>query len=145
MSREETFEEFPRDRMTLRKRLWEMVRELGSELRSEEDPDYRYARAVRLRLRYPDFETLSRSRVLDQPTRIDEEIYAALEPLLDEAWIVSKPVRLLGAGLVLGDGSRQFGLFEEVGGDLRKEKLAELKDALRTRFGDQAMKSGRDF
>lgn len=145
MSREETFGDYPRDRMALRKHLWEMVSEVGAELRAEEDPELRYARAVRLRLRYPDFETLSRSRVLGKPTRLDEEIYAALEPLLDETWTVGRPVRLLGAGIVLGNGARQLGLFEEIGGDERKEKLADLKDELKHRFGDKAIKTGRDF
>lgn len=145
MSREETFGEYPRDRMALRKLLWEMVSEVAAELRAEEDTEFRYARAVRLRLRYPDFETLSRSRVLDRPTRLTEEIYAALEPLLDEAWTVGRPVRLLGAGVVLGSGARQLGLFEEVGGDEKKEKLADLKDRLKNRFGDHAIKTGRDF
>lgn len=145
MSREETFGEYPRDRVALRKHLWEMVTEVGAELRAEEDPDYRYARAVRLRLRYPDFETLSRSRVLEKPTRLDEEIYAALEPMLDEAWTVGRPVRLLGAGVVLGNGARQLGLFEAPGVETKKEKIADLKDALKNRFGENALKTGRDF
>jgi len=54
-------------------------------------------------------------------------------------------VRLLGAGVVLGSGARQLGLFEEVGGDEKKEKLADLKDRLKNRFGDHAIKTGRDF
>lgn len=145
MSREETFGEYPKDRMALRKHLWEMVRDVGAELRSEDDADYRYAHAVRLKLRYPNFETLSRSRVLERPTRVDEEIYAALEPLLDDAWTAGKSVRLLGAGVVLGDGARQLGLFEAPGGETKKEKLADLKDTLRHRFGDRAIKTGRDF
>ncbi len=145
MSREETFGDYPRDRMALRKHLWEMVGDVTAELRAEEDPDYRYARAVRLRLRYADFETLSRSRVLAKPTRIQEEIYVALEPLLDDAWTIGRPVRLLGAGVVLGNGERQLGLFEEVGGEEKKEKIAELKDTLKSKFGDKAIKTGRDF
>jgi DNA polymerase-4 len=145
MSREETFGDYPRDRMALRKLLWGMVAEVGAELRAEEDPEFRYARAVRLRLRYPDFETLSRSRVLEKPTRLDEDLYAALEPLLDDAWTVGRPVRLLGAGIVLGNGARQLGLFETVGGEEKKEKLADLKDSLKHKFGDNAIKTGRDF
>lgn len=145
MSREETFSDYPRDRIALRKHLWELISDVAEELRQEDDPEYRYARAVRLRLRYPDFETLSRSRVLEKPTRVTEELYAALEPLLDDAWAVGRPVRLLGAGILLGNGARQLGLFEEVGGDEKKEKLADLKDRLKTRFGGNAIKTGRDF
>jgi DNA polymerase-4 len=145
MSREQTYSDYLKDRMRIRKELWEMVSEIAAELRSEEDPDYRYAHAVRLKLRYPDFETLSRSRVLSKPTRLEDEIYAALEPLVDDAWIIGKPVRLLGAGIVLGNGARQLGLFEPVGDEQKKEKLADLRDTLRNKFGQQALKTGRDF
>jgi DNA polymerase-4 len=147
MSREETFssKDYPRDRVRLRKELWTMVREIAAELRSEEDPELRYAQAVRLKLRYPDFETLTRSRVLEKPTRLEEEIFAALEPLVDSAWTPGKPVRLLGAGVVLGNGARQLGLFEPVQTEVKKEKLAELKDSLRAKFGEDALKTGRDF
>ncbi len=145
MSREQTYSDYLKDRMRIRKELWEMVSEIAAELRSEEDPDYRYAHAVRLKLRYPDFETLCRSRVLTKPTRLEEEIYAALEPLVEDAWVVGKPVRLLGAGIVLGNGARQLGLFEPVGDEQKKEKLADLRDTLRNKFGNQALKTGRDF
>jgi DNA polymerase-4 len=147
MSREETYssKDYPRDRVRLRKELWTMVREIAAELRAEEDPELRYAQAVRLKLRYPDFETLTRSKVLDKPTRLEEEIFTALEPLLDSAWSVGKPVRLLGAGVVLGNGVRQLGLFESVQTEVKKEKLAELKDSLRAKFGEDAVKTGRDF
>jgi len=145
MSRERTFSEHVKDRVTLKKELWSMVAEIGAELRSEEDPALRYAMGVRLKLRYPDFETLSRSRVLQKPTRVDEELYETIEKLLEEAWSTGKPVRLLGAGVVLGDGVRQLGLFEPVGDEQKKEKLAELKDTLREKFGEKAIKTGRDF
>jgi DNA polymerase-4 len=145
MSREETYFEYLKDRVALRKALWGMVSEIGEELRAEEDPELRYAHAVRLKLRYPDFETLSRSHVLEKPTRLDDEIFRELEPLLDRAWTAGKPVRLLGAGIVLGNGARQLGLFENLAGEAKKEKIAELKDALRAKFGEDALKTGRDF
>lgn len=145
MSRERTFSEFLKDRVSLKKELWSMVAEIGAELRSEEDPALKYAQAVRLKLRYPDFETLSRSRVLQKPTRVDEELYAEIEKLLEEAWTSGKSVRLLGAGVLLGDGARQLGLFEPAYDEQKKEKLADLKDALRGKFGEKAIKTGRDF
>src|SRR5690606_16628415 len=127
MSREETYDpkNYPRDRVRLRKELWSLVSEFCAELRAEEDPELRYAHAVRLKLRYPNFETTTRSRVLEKPTRLEDEIFRALEPLLDSAWTPGKPVRLLGAGIVLGNGSRQLGLFEPIGEEMKKEKLAD--------------------
>ncbi len=145
MSRERTFPEFIKDRVGLKKELWSMVAEIGEELRSEEDPALRYAHSVRLKLRYPDFTTISRSHVLGKPTRIDEELYMETEKLFENAWSGGREVRLLGAGVVLGDGSRQLGLFEPVYDEQKKEKLADLKDKLRGKFGENAAKTGRDF
>lgn len=145
MSREDTFSQYPKDRGILRKRLWEMVGEIGTELRAEEDPACAYAHTVRLKLRYPNFETITRSRALLKPTRIDEELFEAVVKLFDENWNPGESVRLIGAGIVLGDGARQLGLFESMEGEQKKEKLAELKDSLRLRFGETALKTGRDF
>lgn len=145
VSREDTFSQYPKDRAILRKRLWEMVGEIGAELRAEEDPALGYAHTVRLKLRYPNFETITRSRALAKPTRIDEELFDAVAKLFDENWNPGEPVRLIGAGIVLGDGTRQFGLFESMEGEQKKEKLAELKDTLRSKFGGGALKTGRDF
>ncbi|MBC7385248.1 MAG: DNA polymerase IV [Cryobacterium sp.] len=145
MSRERTFSEFPKDRMTLKKELWTLVSEIGAELREEEDPALKYAQTVRLKLRNPKFETISRSRVLSKPTKITEEIFDAVLALFEENWMPGSAVRLLGAGIVLGDGARQLGLFEPVAEEQKKEKLEELKDTLRAKFGDSALKTGRDF
>jgi DNA polymerase-4 len=145
MSREDTFAQFPKDRETLKKKLWELVVEIGAELRAEEESSHRYAHVVRLKLRDPKFETLSRSRTLDKPTRIDEEIYHAVSSLFDQTWNPGQSVRLIGAGIVLGDGVRQYGLFESPQREEKKERLEELKDALRAKYGDDALKTGRDF
>lgn len=143
MSRETTFSEDIRDFVSLKKVLWELVSEVGEELRSEEDPKIRYAHTVKLKLRYPDFTTLSRSRVLGRPTRVDSEIFEALVPLVRDAWDGKTGVRLIGAGVELGDGRHQMDLFRPV--DPRAEVLDEIRDEIRSRFGKKAMKTGRDF
>ncbi len=143
MSRETTFSKDIRDLVELKKLLWELVSEVGEELRQEEDPNVRYAHTVKLKLRYPDFTTLSRSRVLAQPTRVDSEIYKALEPLILDAWDGKTGVRLLGAGVELGDGRHQMDLFKPI--DQRAEVLDEIRDQVREKFGKKAMKTGRDF
>lgn len=143
MSRETTFGEDIRDLVKMKKIIWELVTEIGEELRTEEDPRHRYASTVKFKLRYPDFTTLSRSRVLSRPTRVDAEIYQAIEPLILDAWDGKTGVRLLGAGVELGDGRHQMDLFKPI--DTRIEKLDELKDLVREKFGKKAMKTGRDF
>jgi hypothetical protein len=83
--------------------------------------------------------------VLDKPTQVDQEIYAAVERLFDENWVVGTPVRLVGSACVLGDGVRQLGLFEDAEAERKREGLDRLKDQLRARFGSQAIGTGRDF
>jgi DNA polymerase-4 len=140
-SREMTFERDLGDEDELKRRLWEISAELGRALRADGD----YARGVRLKLRYPPFETVLRSRVLSEPTQLDEALYAAIVGLFDEHWERGRPLRLLGAGCVLGDGRRQLGLFEDHEGARRRERLARLKDELRDRFGEKVIVTGRDL
>ena len=60
-------------------------------------------------------------------------------------WDRSRPLRLLGVGCVIGDGETQLGLFEDVSGEARREKLDQLKDALNKRFGEGALVTGHDL
>jgi DNA polymerase-4 len=68
------------------------------------------ARTVVLKLRYSNFETITRSHTQDPPTRSGEEIAARALSLLDKTEAASRPVRLLGVSL--------HGLSEEEGTSL---------------------------
>ena len=146
MSREQTFEDDIYDQKSLKHELWKMCAELGASIRSSEYFDGQdHARTVRLKLRYPPFETITRSRVLTAPARLDSEIYDAVEELFDESWDVARPLRLIGAGVVLGDGVHQLGLFDDREDYSKREKMDALKDQMRDKFGAGALKTGRDF
>ncbi len=142
-SREMTFEEDLDDPEALKAHLWSMVCELGSSLRSEDV----YSRAIRLKLRYPPFETVTRSRVLEKPVRTDRALYDAAERLFLEHWRAGglRPLRLLGVGCVIGDGAHQTELFDSPERELRGEALDRIKDELRRRFGEKALGTGRDL
>lgn len=142
ISREETFEKDVADREALLGTLWEMARDLGQDLRKEEV----FARAVRLKLRYPGFITVTRSRVLKTPAQTDQGLYEALETLFLENWTSGTALRLLGAGCVLGEGSYQLGLFDQPPqAQVQREELDRLKDELQKRFGERALQTGRDL
>lgn len=142
ISREMTFDRDVSQVEALRARLWEMSADVAATLRSEG----LYARTVRLKVRYPPFETLSRSQALAAPVRSGDELYAAALALFERTWDRGRPVRLLGVGAVPGQGTRQFDLFGEPPARAeKKERLDALKDSVRKRFGDRALVTGRDL
>lgn len=136
ISRERTFSEDIDDLLTLQTYLREMTAELGRELRESNE----YARAIRLKLRYPPFDTVTRSRVLKSPTQGDQKLLEAALTLFDDNWEDRAPLRLIGVGCVLGDGVTQLNLFENVKNDEKTSKVDHLKDQLTRRFGPQVLK-----
>jgi DNA polymerase-4 len=140
-SRERTFRENVGDREVLRAKLWELCQDLGAQLRQDGD----WARSIRLKLRYADFETPVRSRTCEHPLCTDEDLFRVVVELLDRHWDSNRPLRLIGIGAVLGDEGtgprRQWGLFENPRQELKREGLAKLRDRLREKFGDDIIKS----
>ena len=76
------------------------------------------ARTITVKVRYPDFTTLTRSRSLDSPTASADLIAAVAMELLRSTEAETQSVRLLGitgSGLSSGDdGPEQLGLFQGV-------------------------------
>jgi len=142
-SRETTFLEDVRDPVTIQKTLWELAADLGSSLRSEEEEAVSFAHGIRLKLRTPDFKTISRQRVCAQPTRLDRKIFDEAVSLFLDAWDAKTPIRLIGIGIILGDGNYQPGLFETP--QAQDEKMDRMKDEMRKKFGKNAFLTGRDF
>ncbi len=144
MSREETFDRNIFDESVVKKVLWQMCSDLGASVRAAPEGED-YARAVRLKIRYAPFETVTRSRVLKSPARRDAEIYEAVEKLFLENWNSDKPLRLIGAGVVLGDGKYQLSLFDQPLHAEKLENLDQLKDEIKRKFGESIIKTGRDL
>ena len=57
--------------------LWELVEEVGGRLRR----DKYFARCLTVKIRYSNFQTITRSRTLTSPTCFDKEIFQVVQRL----------------------------------------------------------------
>jgi len=139
ISRETTFEKDTRDRSLLETVLWTQSEKIGAELRKMN----KKAKCVTLKLRYADFNTVTRSHTLAEGIDTDRLIFETGIKLLDRVLTTEKKaVRLIGLGISkLIEASRQAPLFNAA--KARTEALNRAVDQIRDRFGFEAIQSGR--
>jgi DNA polymerase-4 len=94
VSHERTFSHDVRDPAELKRQLWKMSQGVARRL----EKGGLAAGTVAIKLRYADFETLTRQMTLDVPTTEEETIYRAALVLLERTWQPRRAVRLLGVG-----------------------------------------------
>ena len=94
VSRETTFIQDLRELEALKKELWRLSQSVARRLERAGVA----AGTITIKLRYDDFETLTRQMSLGVPTEDDVRIYRAALVLLNQAWECGRPVRLLGVG-----------------------------------------------
>lgn len=135
MSNETTFARDISDEEKLEQTLRSLSDEVGRRLRDDGVAGW----TVRIKLRWPDFKTLTRQTRLTQPTDQDGEIYLAALALFKNTWSQGRAVRLLGIGVSeLGPKMRQLGLFEHSWE--HDEKLLEAIDTIRAKYGPEAVR-----
>lgn len=135
ISSEHTYPKDVSDETQLHRTLLIMSEELGGRLRHEGLA----GTTVRIKVRWPDFNTITRQIRLDQPTDQDEEIYQTSLQLFQAVWKKGKKVRLLGIGVSdLGSPMRQLHLFDRSWEE--ESRLLEAIDAIRDRFGRDALR-----
>lgn len=139
ISQEITFARDVSDDKMLEHTLKELCAEVGRSLRRE-----RLAgTTVKLKLRWPDFTTLTRQATLPTPTDLDDEIYATALDLLRKIRASGQPVRLVGVGLSgLGQPIRQMPLWGQAGNE-KARKLHKVLDELQEKYGEKVVKKGR--
>src|SRR5262249_35797488 len=98
-----------------------------------------WARTLELKLRYSDFTTITRARSLDEPTQLDNEIYAGVRQLFRENWKQGRTIRLLGVGtsnFSAASGPGQMDLLDGRSQHQRWEQALGAADKLRDKFGE---------
>lgn len=135
MSSERTFREDISSGTELRRKLLNMSEELGSRLRKEGIA----GSTVRIKIRWPDFKTITRQVRLSQPTNQDQEIFKNAVDLLQSAWKDGQKVRLLGIGIAdLRIQVRQLALFDKSWEE--DVRLLEAIDRIRGKYGRHALR-----
>jgi DNA polymerase-4 len=104
----------------------------------------RLAGAVRIEITYADHVSASRQARLSQPGDLDGPLFEAARRLLESAWTRRTRLRYLGLSLKeLIAAPRQLRLFPEAEAELKERALVSALDALRSRFGEKAVRHGR--
>ena len=100
------------------------------------------SRTLTLTIRYAGFETHTRSKTLQDPVRLDNDIFAVFLDLFREHRDTKRKVRLLGVALSgLSHGAEQLDLLE-AGHREKLEKLTKATDRLRDKFGFGSVQFG---
>ncbi|MBC7223481.1 MAG: DNA polymerase IV [Anaerolineae bacterium] len=134
VSREVTFAQDVPDAEEIRATLFALSERVAEDLRRHGLE----GRTVTLKLRYPDFATLTRRRTLPHPTVLGQAIFRAAWDLFLDVWD-RRPVRLVGVGVAnLRPEGRQLSFLP--GPEDRLRRLAEVMDHLRERYGEHALR-----
>ncbi len=143
VSQETTFERDVTDGEALRRTLRQQANDVSRVLKTKGLA----GATVKLKLRWPDFTTITRQVTLPAPTNDGPAIAAAALQLFDREWSGRgdpKAVRLIGVGV---SGFRadlgQRTLFDQP--NEREERLDAAMQALRARFGPGAIRRASDL
>ena len=138
ISQEITFSRDVRDDKLLQKTLIEMSAEVAKQLRKNNLA----GRTIKLKIRWPDFTTLTRQTTLNNPTDQEGEIEQAALNLLKAVRKPNQAVRLIGVGVSgLGAPVRQLGLWDT--DNERARKVQEVLDTLQAKYGKNLIKRGK--
>lgn len=150
LSHETTFARDVTDREALRRTVSQLADEVGARARREGFA----GRTVQVKVRYPDFRTITRSRTLPEPTQGTDEIFETAWALIEAHVPRRAAVRLVGVALQHDGPERpaQRLLFEDgpagpaaapTPGD--PARLDRAIDAIRARLGHEAIRRARDL
>ncbi|MGH3980511.1 MAG: DNA polymerase IV, partial [Pseudonocardiaceae bacterium] len=135
---EETFDVDIADRAVLHRELLRLAERTTATLRRRG----LRGRTIALKVRYPDFTTISRSRTLGQPTDTGRTVFGVAVELLEAHLPAQARVRLIGVRveqLLAGPATEQLTLDDPGPGWSDAERAA---DAARARFGSTAVRPG---
>jgi len=137
VSQEVTFSVDVRDDKVLEKRIREQAARVASQLRKQELA----GSTIKLKIRWPDFTTLTRQTTLGHRTDQEDEIAKTALKLMEGVRKPNQAVRLIGVGVSgLGQPIRQLGLWDT--DNEKSRKLQEALDVLRGKYGKDVIHKG---
>ena len=139
ISKQITFAKDTLDHYSLEANLRWVCQEIGEELRCQN----KRARCIAIRLRYADFETITRQLTLEEPLASNQLISITALQLLNKALAQkTKPARLIGVRVsnLVGE-QRQLHMFNSRAGKL--EQLNRAVELIRRKYGPTAIKTGK--
>ena len=138
ISQQITFAQDTLDRHFLEANLRDLCQEICQKLRRQN----KRARCVAIRLRYADFETITRQVTLKEASNTNQVIFTTALRLLNKALAQQgKPMRLIGVRISnLVGKERQLRMFDPRAE--RMERLDKAIDQIRRKYGQTAIKTG---
>jgi len=138
ISNETTFVEDIADPEILRTWLLELTDQVARRLRQQG----LRGRTVQLKIRFADFQTITRSATLPEPSNSTDEIWQAAAEILGTRLPVGHlPVRLLGVGVHGFDPSTESqGLLFDQEEQQKQKHLEVVVDQIKDRFGGEAVR-----
>lgn len=136
ISHETTFATDVSDQDVLKAWLIELTDQVARRLRA----GHLRGKTVNLKLRFANFETITRARSFAAAVNSTRELCDAAVELLSRC-PVNRPVRLIGVGVsnLRAAAGQQQSLLDE---DRRDQQLDATVDSIRTKFGSSALKRG---
>lgn len=143
VSQETTFAKDVRELNTLLETIDRLSRQISKRLVKK----HTQGTTIRIKLRWSNFDTITRQLTLNQPTNQHETIRSAAENLFKKAWEKGEPVRLIGVG-ISGLAPEQLLLWDHqpnVKGSESDTHLSSAISNLRQKYGDDIVKWGQDI
>ncbi len=139
MSRETTFDTDQRDTGLVYNELLQLVDSVAGRLRNAE----KYAGGVQLKMRWADFETITRQHALPHPVSDVFGLMDAARTLFLRIEII-KPVRLIGFGVynLTDHPVRQLDLFGDTQHDAKRDQASLAVDRIRRKYGNESIRIG---
>ena len=143
LSKEQTFAQDVQEEAVLRQTLSHQAAEVASALERKR----MQGTTITLKLRWPDFTTLTRQTTLSFPTSQESVIAATALRLFAETWQAGLPVRLIGVGVSgLGAEATQATLWEsELPQEEQRRRVEVILLEVRARFGEGIIGWGHEW
>ncbi len=143
-SEQETFEQDTTDEAFLDATLRRMADRLMAKVRA----DHKSTRTITVRVRYNDMDEQQTSESLSEPTDLETDIYSKASALLRRAWERRVSLRLVSLKLSnVYEGTFWGGLRLDAESSKHdaQQRLSEVVDRLREKYGRAALLRGHDF